>query len=129
MASSYKTVHYIHKLTTEQLRKKEIPPCRFVTDLSQGVTARSDTFLVSKWLGPLTKDYCKDLVKDTTAALKSLDELEKNHDVDDSWYSISIDIVSLYDSLKHELVLEAIDDAIDTCRQEWSPEEMVQRFD
>ena len=62
-------------------------------------------------------------MKDTTAALKSLDELEKNHDdVDDSWYSISIDIVSLYDSLKHELVIEAIDDAIDTCRQEWSPE-------
>ena len=113
----------IHKLTTEQLRKKEIPPCRFVTDLSQGVTVRSDKFLVSKWLGPLTKDYCKDLVKDTTAGLKSLDELEKNHhDVDDSWYSISIDIVSLYDSLKHELVIEAIDDAIDTCRQEWSPE-------
>ena len=61
-------------------------------------------------------------MKDTTAALKSLDDLEKNHDVDDSWYSISIDIVSLYDSLKHELVIEAIDDAIDTCRQEWSPE-------
>ena len=58
-------------------KKKEIPPCRFVTDLSQGVTARSDTFLVNRWLGPLTKDYCKDLVKDTTAALKTLDELEK----------------------------------------------------
>ena len=59
----------VHKLSQAELLQKKIPPCRFVTDLSRGVAAGSDTFFVWKWLGPLARDYCVDLVKDSTAAL------------------------------------------------------------
>lgn len=110
----------IHKLSETELLQKKIPPSRFVTDLSRGVTARSDKFLVWKFLGPLTRDYCVDLVRDSTAALMKLENLGASGEVDDSWFSISIDIVSLYDSLRHELVMEALDDAMDCCRPDWS---------
>ena len=110
----------IHKLTVEELAAKKIPPARFVTDLSQGVTARSDKLLVWKWLGPLSRDYCKDLVKDSTAALLNLERLVECEKIEDSWKTLSVDVVSLYDSLRHELVLEAIDDAMECCRPDWS---------
>lgn len=109
----------IHKLSEAELLQKKIPPSRFVTDLSRGVTARSDKFLVWKYLGPLSRDYCIDLVKDSTAALMKLEDLGASGEVDDSWFSISIDIVSLYDSLRHELVMEALDDAMISCRPDW----------
>ena len=48
----------IHKLTETEIREKKIPPSRFVTDLSRGVTARSDKFAVWKWLEPLARDHC-----------------------------------------------------------------------
>ena len=112
----------IHKLSPEELKQKKIPPSRFVTDLSQGVTARSDTFLVGKWLGSLARDYCSDLVQDSTEALIKLEELVAGNDVGNDWFSVSIDIVSLYDSLRHELVMDALDDAMDYCRQDWSDE-------
>ena len=40
--------------------------------------------------------------------------------MDDSWFSVSIDIVSLYDSLRHELVMLALEDAMESCRPDWS---------
>ena len=60
-------------------------------------------------------------MKDSKAALKSLDELEKAgmFKSNDS-VSFGMDVVSLYDSLRHSLVMEALDDAMDTCRPEWS---------
>ena len=112
----------IHKLTETEVREKKIPPSRFVTDLSRGVTARSDKFLVWQWLGPLARDYCVDLVRDSTAALMKLEELAASGQVDDTWFSFSIDIVSLYDSLQHSLVMAALDDAMDSCRSDWSNE-------
>ena len=36
----------IHKLTPDQLQQKKVLPCRIVTDLSKGFTARSDTFIL-----------------------------------------------------------------------------------
>ena len=110
----------IHKLTSEEIKAKKIPPSRFVTDLSNGVAARGDKFLVWKWLGPLAKDYAKDLVQDSTAALMKLADLgESGSIVGNEMISFSLDVVALYDSLKHELVFEAIDDAVKTCRPDW----------
>ena len=110
----------VHKLSEAELFNKKIPPIRFVTDLSKGVTARSDKFLVWNRLGPLARDYCVDLVKDSTAALTKLEALSTTGEVDDSWFSVSIDIVSLYDSLRHELVMLALEDAMESCRPDWS---------
>ena len=68
----------------------------------------------------MSRDYYKDLVKDSTAALLSLEDLSRRGKLDKSWFSIGIDVVSLYDSLKHEVVMEALDDAIESCRKDWS---------
>ena len=84
------------------------------------MTARSDKFLVWKWLGLLAREYCADLVKDSTAALISLENMESLGIVDDSWFSFGIDIVSLYDSLLHKLVMDALYDAMECCRPDWN---------
>ena len=68
----------VHKLSNEELRNKTIPPSRFVTDLSTGVSSRGDKFLIWKWLGPLAREYASDLVRDSTQALQILDNLEKS---------------------------------------------------
>ena len=111
----------VHKLSAKELVEKKIPPTRFVTDLSTGVTARSDKFLVWKWLGDLTKDYAGDLVKDTTDALRKLEEIGRSGVVShNNIFSFNLDVVSLYDSLSHDLVMDALDDAIETCRPDWT---------
>ena len=74
----------VHKFSRAELFQKKVPPSQFVTDLSRGVTARSDKFLVWNWLGPLARDYCVDLVKDSTAALTKLEALSTTGEVDDS---------------------------------------------
>ena len=107
----------VHKSTKEQLAAKVIPPSRFVTDLSMGVSARGDKFMVYKWLGALSRDYAKDLVRDSTEALVKLDEIERSGlIIDNEAVSFSLDVVALYDSLSHDLVYKALDDAIMTCR-------------
>ena len=50
-------------------------PLRLVDDLSQAPTSRSDKYLNWKFLQPLQKEFCKDLVCDSTEALKWLEEL------------------------------------------------------
>ena len=109
----------VHKLNSQQLTEKVIPPCRFVTDLSNGVTARADKFVVWRWLGQLAKDYATDLVKDSTEALIKLEDLGASDIVNNSMFSFSIDVVSLYDSLNHKLVFRALEDAMQTCRPDW----------
>ena len=105
------------------MANKKIPPSRFVSDLSGGVTARFDKFIVWKWLAPLARDYCTDLVKDSTEALCKLDELEKSGVVkDNDFNSFSLDVVALYDSLRHDVVMTALDHAIVTCRPDWDPD-------
>ena len=49
-----------------------------------------------------------------------LENLADSGEVNDTCFSISIDIVSLYDSLQHNLVMTAIDDAVVSCRPDWS---------
>lgn len=110
----------VHKLTKEEIMSKKVPPSRFVTDLSNGLTARSDKFIVWKWLGNLTKDYAVDLVKDSTGALMKLDEVEKSGTItDNDFWSFSMDVVSLYDSLSYDVVMDAINGAVSICRPSW----------
>ena len=110
----------VHKLNEKQLRSKVIPPLRLVTDLHDGVTARSDKFIVWRFLADLCKDYSRDLVKDSTDALIKLECLRENAEVKSGTRIFNMDVVSLYDSLRIELVLEAIDHAMNECRPEWN---------
>jgi hypothetical protein len=116
-------VYKIHKCSPSQLDNPNVKlPVRLITDLHDGVTVRSDKFLVWKWLAPLCTDYAVDLVKDSTEALLKLEDLEKRKIVSDDVLAFSLDVVSLYESLKFDVVRMALNDAMDCCRPEWDSE-------
>ena len=113
----------VHKLSLAQLNEPDVrPPVRLVTDLHNGVSSRSDKFIVWKWLSPLCNDYALDLVKDSTEALLKLDSFEKSSSISDSTLAFGLDVVSLYDSLQFHVVKSALNDAMDCCRPDWSDE-------
>ena len=110
----------IHKLSLAELENPDVqPPIRLVTDLHDGVSSRSDKFIVWKWLAPLCQDYAIDLVKDSSATLLKLEEMGSKGDMSDSTLAFGIDVVSLYDSIKFDLVRSALNDAMESCRPEW----------
>ncbi|KAL5257010.1 hypothetical protein ACHWQZ_G012063 [Mnemiopsis leidyi] len=112
----------IHKLHVDDLKPGCEPPIRLITALQEGVTKRADVFLCDKFLQPLEVDFCKDILKDSTDTLIWLDELDKTLDpsVKKGLRSFSFDFKSLYDSLSPELVITALDFAINQCRPDWS---------
>ena len=87
-----------------------------------GVRKRSDVFITDKYLTPLEKDFCKDLLLDTSDALRWLESTNQTLSPDrkKSVKSFTFDFKALYDSLQPILVLEAINRAMDTCRPDWS---------
>ena len=70
----------IHKLTKEELIPGVEPPARLVTSLRDGVAKRSDVFLADRYLKSLEKDYCDDLLEDTSSALRWLDSANRDLD-------------------------------------------------
>ena len=83
---------------------------------------RSDVFLADRFLKSLEKDYCKDLLIDTADALRWLDKADKelSSDTKKLLNCFTFDFKALYDSLKPDLVKEAIKHAMDENRPEWS---------
>ena len=73
-----------------------------------------------KFLQPLKDEFCKDLVKDSTDALRCLESISRSRSSVISGFSW--DICSLYDSLTPELVLEALSFAISEHRADWTPD-------
>ena len=63
----------IHKLKPEDIKPGTDIPARLITCLQESVTKRSDVYVVEKWLKSLERDYCTDLVTDTTNSLKWLE--------------------------------------------------------
>ena len=109
----------IHKLSSEQIRKKVLPPVRFVTDLSNGLTARTDRFLAWSWIRDLSIEYATDLVRDSTQALQILESFSNNGSVTDDYMAFNFDVVSLYDSLSPRLVSDAFTHAAMKLRPTW----------
>ena len=114
----------IHKLTKEELIPGVEPPARLVTSLRDGVAKRSDVFLADRYLKSLEKDYCDDLLEDTSSALRWLDSANRELDpeIKKTLSCFTFDFKSLYDSLDPSLVKEAIKHAMDTRRPDWSTE-------
>ena len=114
----------IHKLRRDQLIPGVEPPVRLVTSLRDGVAKRSDVFLADRYLSSLQKDYCGDLLEDTSSALRWLDlaDRELDPEIKKALNCFTFDFKSLYDSLQPALVNEAIKYAMDTCRPDWSNE-------
>ena len=110
----------IHKLKPEDIKPGCNIPARLITCLQEGVTKRSDVFIADKWLKQLEKDYCKDLVKDTTESLIWLEELNTKAQQSSVHFSpFTFDFDSLYDRLSPDLVFEALKDAMNICRPTW----------
>ena len=77
--------------------------------------------MIWQWLGPLAKEYCTDLVKDSTDILIKLDALMNDGTcIPNESLAFGLDVVALYDSIKHDLALEALDDAMTICRPDWT---------
>ena len=86
------------------------------------LSKRSDVFTADRFLKELEADYCKDLLKDTNNALSWLDMVDNKYSaaVKKNMKAFTFDFKSLYDSLKPELVKEALQHAMETWRQGWS---------
>jgi hypothetical protein len=111
----------IHKLAKEDIKPGVEPPIRLITALQDGISKRSDVFFAAKFLRTLEKEYCQDLLTDTTDALIWLDNVNETSPKFDKrqFKAFTFDFKALYDSLSPALVLEALDDAITTCRPDW----------
>ena len=112
----------IHKLNQEELVPGVEPPIRLITALQEGVTKRSDVYITDKYLRPLEVDFCQDLLLDTNDTLLWLDQLDSSLDntTKKSSRCFSFDFKALYDSLNPNLVIEALQFAMNAYRPEWS---------
>ena len=79
-------------------------------------------FVADHFLQDLERNYCKDLLKDTNNALSWLDKVNSKYTTQDKkkMRAFTFDFKSLYDNLRPELVKEAIQHAMLTCRPGWS---------
>jgi hypothetical protein len=86
--------------------------------LSQSVTSRSDKFLNWKYLQSIQEEFCVDLVRDSTEALRWLEEQSKFNNQRKNGFSW--DFSALYDNLTPSLVKEALAVAIKELRPQWT---------
>ena len=112
----------IHKLQKSQLIPGVEPPIRLITALHDGISKRSDVFIAENYLGALEKDFCGDLLTDSTDALRWLDAMDETltTEVKQQLSCFTFDFKALYDSLNQELVIEALKEAAKECRPDWS---------
>ena len=80
-------------------------------------------FIAQTWLKELEREFCLDLVKDSSETLIWLEELNTRPKVDKKNYTpFTFDFESLYDSLDPKLVLTALRSAMDLTRSQWTKE-------
>ena len=110
----------IHKLEKEQLVPGVEPPIRLITALQDGVSHRSHVFLADRYLKDLERDFCGDLLTDTTDAIRWMEIVNNDLDEDEksNLNAFTFDFKSLYDSLDQQLVIESLEEAMDECRPE-----------
>ena len=112
----------IHKLKPEDITPGCDIPIRLILAAQDGVTKRSDVFIQQKWLNDIEKDFCLDLVSDTNATLKWLEEqntlLTPQSKI--NIHPFTFDFESLYDNISPNLVREALIAASCENRPEWS---------
>ena len=114
----------IHKLEKSELKPGVEPPNRLITALQDGVSKRSDVFLADRYLKDFKKDFCGDLLTNTTDALRWMEFM--NHEFDQELKCklkcFTYDFKSLYDSLDQELVIDSLREAIEESIPDWSKE-------
>ena len=117
----------IHKLAIDQLIPGVEPPVRLITAPQDGITKRSDVFLADRYLKLLEQDFCQDLLIDTNDALLWLETTNNSLDqnVKKRLRAFTFDYKSLYDSLSPDIVCEALDVAMNECRDQWTTEKKM----
>ena len=111
----------IHKLAPENITPGCNIPIRLISCLQEGVTKRSDVFIAQKWLKDLAREYCLDMLKDTNDALIWLEEMGRKSKTSTRYFKpFTFDFDSLYDRIDPELVIEAVEHAMESCRSDWS---------
>ena len=69
----------VHKLKKEDLKPGVEPPIKLISALQDGISKRSDVFIAAKFLRNIEKDFCDDLLTDTTDAILWLDQVNNTY--------------------------------------------------
>ena len=89
------------------------------------MTKRPDVFVAETWLRQLQNDYCADLVKDTISSLQWLEGFNNSEEIKNkNIVPFTFDFDSLYDRLDPDVVISALRDAMQSCRDDWPTEFM-----
>ena len=109
----------IHKVSTEDIAEKKVPPVRLIH-----ASKFSPLYRCEKWCSPyLTKwsrEYCgSEYVLDTKQLLNKIDEMNSNN----TWRNqninlFTLDVEKLYPSIKPEYAAEALDDLLENIEEE-----------
>ena len=108
----------IHKMSTDEIRNKTIPPMRLVSAAHNGPLYR-----LEKWMSPhltsLSQTYLSnEYLKDTSHLTSNIDDVNQNLKSQTNMselYLFTLDVVQLYPSINPELCKTAIQHAFDTC--------------
>ena len=104
----------IHKLDTEQIQARVIPPTRMVTSGVGGPTYRLGSFLDSL-LKPIVQQYCKgEVLRDSTEFLSELKKMETEGLSRNFNLIGTLDVDALYPSIRLNLAMDALEDALKT---------------
>ena len=107
----------LHKLTSQQIEEKVIPPARLVHATKEGPLYR-----LEKWCSPyltnISRDYCsEEFLLDTPDLLKQIEDLNNNQNLERKSLLFTLDVVSLYPSIQPNLAFQALADAFSYDRQ------------
>ena len=109
----------IHKLTADEIEQKKIPPVRLIH-----ASKYSPLYRAEKWTSPyltkLSRKYCeKEFILDRKELLKMIDDLNNSKTLENqSVHLFTLDVEKLYPSIQPELAIQAIEDLLESTRDE-----------
>ena len=104
----------IHKLSSAEIVDKKIPPNRLVHASKYGPLYRMEKW-ASPYLSEISREYCKkEFILDTGDLITNLGQLNESKQLQNENVNLfTLDVKSLYPSIKPELALQAIREALE----------------
>ena len=105
----------IHKLNEQEIKSKNIPPCRMVNAAKNGPLYRMEKW-ISPYLSSSSQVYCQnEFLLDTPHLIELIKDYNANESNNEgNIYLFTMDVKSLYPSIKPELALEAVADYLNS---------------
>ena len=105
----------VHKLSREDLDNKKIPPNRLVHASKFGPLYRMEKW-VSPYLTKISREYCKsEFILDTGDLIQQFETVNQSQTLkNENVHLFTLDVKSLYPSIKPNLALQAIRDVLST---------------